>query len=246
MSSVEAAVRGADDHPWRARARYFNSGNAFAQAPSRVPSTQFLAERDRAFDASTPTGLIPMDLSAELQTPFPATPPLVLSRYARIRAGESLTVEVRASAQLLCVLTGRGTTTVDGESTSWKAGDVLALPGAARVDHAADEDAVTAIFSDATNGIAKRLEDQIDIYTDSVDGLIKTRTDGFDRRIKQTKDRIEDAERRLTLYEQRLTQKYANLETLMTRLQGQGSSIRKRDEVHKMAQANKAFAHFRW
>lgn len=28
--------------------------------------------------------------------------------------------------------------------------------------------------------------------------------------------------------------------------QGQGSAIRKRDDVHKMAQANKAFAHFRW
>ena len=28
--------------------------------------------------------------------------------------------------------------------------------------------------------------------------------------------------------------------------QGQGGAIRKRDEVHKMAQANKAFAHFRW
>ena len=28
--------------------------------------------------------------------------------------------------------------------------------------------------------------------------------------------------------------------------QGQGAAIRKRDEVHKMAQANKAFAHFRW
>ena len=28
--------------------------------------------------------------------------------------------------------------------------------------------------------------------------------------------------------------------------QGQGNVIRKRDEVHKMAQANKAFAHFRW
>ena len=26
----------------------------------------------------------------------------------------------------------------------------------------------------------------------------------------------------------------------------QGSSVRKRDEVHKMAQANRAFAHFRW
>ena len=28
--------------------------------------------------------------------------------------------------------------------------------------------------------------------------------------------------------------------------QGQGNAIRKRDEVHKMAQANQAFAHFRW
>jgi len=27
---------------------------------------------------------------------------------------------------------------------------------------------------------------------------------------------------------------------------GQGNAIRKRDDVHKMAQANKAFAHFRW
>ena len=27
---------------------------------------------------------------------------------------------------------------------------------------------------------------------------------------------------------------------------GQGSCIRKRDEMHKMAQSNKAFAHFRW
>ena len=26
----------------------------------------------------------------------------------------------------------------------------------------------------------------------------------------------------------------------------QGSAVRKRDEVHKMAQANRAFAHFRW
>ncbi len=27
---------------------------------------------------------------------------------------------------------------------------------------------------------------------------------------------------------------------------GQGSAIRKRDDTHKMAQANRAFAHFRW
>jgi small subunit ribosomal protein S7 len=33
---------------------------------------------------------------------------------------------------------------------------------------------------------------------------------------------------------------------VMDAYQGQGNAIRKRDEVHKMAQANKAFAHFRW
>src|SRR5947207_15079014 len=33
---------------------------------------------------------------------------------------------------------------------------------------------------------------------------------------------------------------------IMDAFQGQGNAIRKRDEVHKMAQANKAFAHFRW
>ena len=33
---------------------------------------------------------------------------------------------------------------------------------------------------------------------------------------------------------------------IMDAYQGQGSSIRRRDEVHKMAQSNKVFAHFRW
>ena len=33
---------------------------------------------------------------------------------------------------------------------------------------------------------------------------------------------------------------------IMDAYQGQGNAIRKRDEVHKMAEANKAFAHFRW
>ena len=28
--------------------------------------------------------------------------------------------------------------------------------------------------------------------------------------------------------------------------QGDGNTIRRRDETHRMAQANKAFAHFRW
>jgi small subunit ribosomal protein S7 len=40
--------------------------------------------------------------------------------------------------------------------------------------------------------------------------------------------------------------KQALASEIMEAYQGQGGAIRKRDEVHRMAQANKAFAHFRW
>jgi small subunit ribosomal protein S7 len=33
---------------------------------------------------------------------------------------------------------------------------------------------------------------------------------------------------------------------LMDAYQGVGASIKKRDDTHKMAEANKAFSHFRW
>ena len=33
---------------------------------------------------------------------------------------------------------------------------------------------------------------------------------------------------------------------IMDASQNKGSAIKKRDDTHKMAEANKAFAHFRW
>lgn len=88
-----------------------------------------------------------------------------------------------------------------------------------------DEQAVAAVFTEPTKGIAARLMDQIDVYTDSVDGLIKARSDGFDRMVKDTQTRIEQAEGRLERYRESLEKKYANLESLLGRLQSQGSSI---------------------
>ena len=35
-------------------------------------------------------------------------------------------------------------------------------------------------------------------------------------------------------------------EEILTAYKGEGSAIKKRDDTHKMAEANKAFAHFRW
>ena len=33
---------------------------------------------------------------------------------------------------------------------------------------------------------------------------------------------------------------------IMDAMNGTGNAVKKRDDVHKMAEANKAFAHFRW
>lgn len=150
MSSTADAIAttGNGAHAANRRARYFNSGNAFALVLSPVPSTTFIAERDRAFDPAAKTGLIDMDLSEALNLSFPATTPLVLSRYMVIRAGETLPVKVRASTQLVCILKGRGTTAVAGETIDWKAGDVLALPGAARAEHRATEHAIAWLVTD--------------------------------------------------------------------------------------------------
>ncbi len=45
--------------PYAQRARYRSGENGFDFAWPEVPLRQFLAERDRAFDAAAPTGLIP-------------------------------------------------------------------------------------------------------------------------------------------------------------------------------------------
>src|SRR5262249_2078601 len=62
---------------------------------------------------------------------------------------------------------------------------------------AGDEQAVTNLFADAAHGIAARLDSQIGVYTDSVDGLIKARSDGYTRTIQDTQDRIDQGNERL-------------------------------------------------
>ena len=71
------------------RALYFNTGNAFNLQLPPVPDESFTAEPAKALDRDTPTSLIACDRSKGLGCDFPATTPLILVRYARIRAGET-------------------------------------------------------------------------------------------------------------------------------------------------------------
>ena len=120
------------------RALYFNTGNAFDVKLPEVPDTSFTDEPARALHSSTATGLIACDRSRELGTPYPATTPLVLARYARIRAGESLVTQFEASGVMLYVMQGSGRTRCGDEDIAWSTGDVFVMPGGVRQVHHAN------------------------------------------------------------------------------------------------------------
>lgn len=133
--------------PAEARARFFNPGNAFDIQLPAVPDHVFTAEPARALDAATPTGLIACDLSAVLDCPFPATSPLILARYGRIRAGESLQTAFAASGVICYVIQGQGATKGQAGALEWEPGDVFILPGGEAFTHAAESDAVLWIVT---------------------------------------------------------------------------------------------------
>jgi hypothetical protein len=129
------------------RARYYSSADGFNIKRPAVPAHVFTAERDRALDPAAPTGLIHLDLSRPLGLDFPATTPLILSRYARIRAGESLRTAFVASGELYYDMSGEGETTWGDEGLAWEAGDVFHLPGGFAVTHAAARDSLLYVIT---------------------------------------------------------------------------------------------------
>jgi gentisate 1,2-dioxygenase len=148
IADMPAQVAATPATPAEARGRFFNTGNAFNVQLPPVPDHSFTAEPRRALDPATPTGLIACGLSSELDCPFPATSPLVLVRYAKIRAGETLTTDFVASGVIAYVICGGGTTRCAGERIAWSEGDLFVLPGGEAATHAADDtDAVLWIVT---------------------------------------------------------------------------------------------------
>jgi gentisate 1,2-dioxygenase len=131
------------------RARYNTSENPFTFRWPPVPVRQFLAERDRAFDPSTPTGPIALDISADLGTTYPATTPALLARYLKIRAGEALRTSFAAGGEVYYAMRGRGESRNGPDLIAWGAGDVFCFPGGNDTRHLAlDQDCLLFV---ATN-----------------------------------------------------------------------------------------------
>ena len=138
MTVKEAArTRAETQTPSASRARYHTSENPFTFGYPAVPARQFLAERDRAFDPSTPTGAIPLDAAAELGSAYPATTPTLLCRYLKIRAGEQLRTTFAASGAIYYVMAGGGESRNAADVIAWGTGDVFCFPGGSETTHCA-------------------------------------------------------------------------------------------------------------
>ncbi len=123
--------------PAQSRGLYYNTGNAFNVQFSDVPDQSFVDQPRLALDDSSPTGLFTCDSSVGLNTDFPATTPLVLAHYARVRAGETLVTDFEASGVIVYAMVGCGSTVCGAERVDWKPGDVFILPGGCTHTHQA-------------------------------------------------------------------------------------------------------------
>ena len=150
QSIADLPVQHADNPGSQAerRARYFNTGNAFNVVLPPVPNAVFADEPTRALAPDTPTGLIACDASSTMECDFEATSPLVLARYARICATETLTTNFNATGVIHYVMVGSGSTQSGDERIEWGPGDIFITPaGIDQVHTAQAEDAVLWIVT---------------------------------------------------------------------------------------------------
>jgi gentisate 1,2-dioxygenase len=143
---------------YAARSRFLTPTNSFQEKLPPVPAVTFTAERDRAFDRDAPSGAIPLDISDRLASPVPATTPLLLARYLRVRSGETLRMRLRATAGIYYVIQGAGESSHQTDRLAWSQGDIFRIPGGSETIHRADRDAVLWAVSNEPEVAFHRLE----------------------------------------------------------------------------------------
>ncbi|MGL6134556.1 MAG: cupin [Prochlorococcaceae cyanobacterium] len=113
---------------WQSKARLYDYRQA--ANPVRRGLTEPIGYRrwDPQLHASGPSAVIPLDLSAELGCPGPATSPALAAHFLRILAGEGLKAACQATSSLFYVLEGSGSLRLSGRELSWSQGDLIALP----------------------------------------------------------------------------------------------------------------------
>ncbi len=125
---------------WTGDARFYEYSQAAdplgTGAISPVPAVTFSPD----LYATGPSRVVPLDLSAQLGTAYPATSPALLASFVRILAGDEIRMRPNATSQLLYCIRGRGVSRFDHGAMLWQEGDFLTLPAGGEVVHVAELD----------------------------------------------------------------------------------------------------------
>jgi gentisate 1,2-dioxygenase len=111
------------------RGRYFTLDQGFNTARTPVPAHIFLSERDTAFLANGASAHILCDQSSTIGGDVPATAPLLLASYIRLKPGAPLGLRSGGSAEIFYVIQGAGTLQWPDGLMHWQTGDVMLFPG---------------------------------------------------------------------------------------------------------------------
>lgn len=131
------------------RARFISVEEGFNIKRPELEPCSFDAERDRALSSQEPSGFILLDKSDVLLTSYPATSPMLLAKFMRVREGDTLESRLQASGEIYYVIRGHGRTTQDGTTLNWGPGDVFCLPGGLdTVHHSLEDDCVLYSVTD--------------------------------------------------------------------------------------------------
>ncbi len=130
-------------------ARFVERENYYLQAQPDFAAHAFIDEMRTAFDPQAPTGFTMLDYRAALDCEWPATTPVMLARYAKLRRGETLTSELAAGGETYYVIAGAGVSCNRGDTIEWRQGDVFCFGGGAATRHAAGaEDCLLWVVTD--------------------------------------------------------------------------------------------------
>ena len=138
VAGLDRLTAAADIHDYRRASNPLATG-----AVPPIPGGRFPARLHQA----GPSGVVPLDLSAALGCPGPATTPGLSSNFVRILAGDTVPTAANATSQLFFCMRGRGRTLLapgGGPETveiPWEAGDLFTLPAVSPCRHVAAEDA---------------------------------------------------------------------------------------------------------
>jgi len=124
-----------DNEKWAQHSTQWEYSSAATPDLKGIPIEAFAASLHETGASS----IIPLDISEYLETPYPATSPILLANFVRICENDNLKTSANSSSEIFYVMYGSGHTETQYGVIEWKKGDAFTLPVNQGAEHFEDQ-----------------------------------------------------------------------------------------------------------